>query len=129
MKPSLPQVMLGAVGLAVGCLAVVSLREATLSTHADMDPESQMEVVVSASWRNAEPSQTLPGMVEAQLLRCRLEVATDMVGDIEELDDGRFRAVIAPALDQTDRRQFRGCLNDWTIDHVGLDVLSLDEVD
>lgn len=129
MKPSLPQVMLGAVGLVVGGLAVVSLREATLSTHDDMDPESQMEVVVSASWRNAEPSQTLPGMVEAQMLRCRLEVATDMVGDIEALGDDRFRAVIAPALDQTDRRQFRGCLNDWTIDHVGVNVVSLEVID
>jgi hypothetical protein len=129
VKPSLPQVVLGAVGLAVGCLAVVSLREATLSTHDDMDPTTRMEVVVSASLRNAEPSQTLPGMVEAQVLRCRLEVATDVVGDIEELGDDRFRAVIAPALDQTDRRQFRGCLNDWTIDHVGLNVISLDVID
>ena len=30
--------------------------------------------------------------------------------------------------DQTDRRQFRGCLEDWTIDQLVVDVVSFDEV-
>ena len=61
------------------------------------------------------------------MLTCRLEVNSDVVGDIEPLGDGRFQAVLSPSMDETNRRQFRGCLEDWQIDHVRLDVLSLDE--
>jgi hypothetical protein len=31
-----------------------------------------------------------------------------------------------PRLDETDRHQFRGCLEGWAIDHVRLDVVSLE---
>ena len=73
------------------------------------------------------PSQArpLPEMVEALLLTCRLEVTSDLAGPIRDDGDGRFRVTLAPALDQTDRRQFRGCLEDWTIDHLLVDVVSL----
>jgi hypothetical protein len=120
-------VALGAVGLIVGTLAVGALREATLSTHERIPPDSEMELVVSAEARGSEPGQTLAEMVEAQVVACRLEVTSDVVGEVEEMGDGRFRAVLAPAMDQTNRRQFRGCIEDWHIDHVRLDVVSLDE--
>ena len=57
--------LLGVVGLAVGVLAVLALREATLSTHDHVDPGSRMEVVVSARIEGAESHQTLDEMVEA----------------------------------------------------------------
>jgi hypothetical protein len=31
-------------------------------------------------------------------------------------------------MDETNRRQFRGCLEDWLIDHVRLDVVTLHDL-
>jgi hypothetical protein len=118
---------LGAVGLAVGVIAVLALREATLSTHEPVDAR-ETQLVVSGKTKGGEENQTLSEMVEAQLLTCRLEVESDLAGPIERLDDGRYRAVLVPALDDSNRRQFRGCLEDWIIDHVQLDVLELTQI-
>jgi hypothetical protein len=115
----------GAIGLALGVLAVLALREATLSTHERVAGGSTVELVVEASEHGGEGGQTLAEMVEAQVGTCRLEVTSDVVGEIEDQGDGRFRATLAPALDETNRRQFRGCLEDWVIDHVRLDVVRL----
>jgi hypothetical protein len=122
------RVVLALVGLAVGVVAVLALREATLSTHQPVAPHSRIELVVSAHTKGAEAHQTLSEMVEAQLLACRLEVESDLVGGIEPAGDNRFRAVLTPSMDDTNRRQFRGCVEDWGIDHVRLDVVSLDDV-
>ena len=119
---------LAAVGLAVGVLAVVALREATLSTHEPVARNSRIELVVAARVKGGEPGQTLDEMVEAQLEACRLEVSSDLIGDIERQRDGRVRAVLTPSMDDTDRRQFRGCLEDWLIDQFQLDVIRLAEI-
>ena len=68
-------------------------------------------------------------MVEAQLLTCRLEVTSDLAGPIEDLGDGRFRAVFEPAMDETNRRQFRGCVEDFVIDHLQVNVVEFNELD
>jgi hypothetical protein len=127
VKLSLGRVVLGAVGLGVGVVGVLALREATLSTH-DQAVGQEMEVVVSARTEGGEGGQGLHEMVEAQLLTCRLEVTSDLAGPIEELGDGRFRAVLTPALDDTNRRQFRGCVEDFMIDHVQMDVVELTDL-
>ena len=114
-----------AVGLALGVAAVLALREATLSTHQPVAPGSRIELVVAAKAKGGEPTQSLAEMTEAQLLSCRLEVNSDLVGPLEGVGPGRFRAVLSPSLDDTDRRQFRGCLENWIIDHVQLDVVHL----
>lgn len=118
------RVVLGAIGLGVGVVAVLSLREATLSTHEPVTGD-EMELVVSANTKGGERSQTLAEMVEAQLQTCRLEVNSDLAGPIEPLGDGRFRAVLTPAMDETDRRQFRGCVEDFVIDHVQINMIQL----
>jgi len=118
---------LGAVGLAIGVVAVLALREATLSTHQPVTGRG-MELIVSAKTKGGEKSQRLPEMVEAQLLSCRLEVNSDFEGPIERLSDERFRAVLVPALDETNRRQFRGCVEDWIVDHLQVDVVELNEI-
>ena len=82
---------------------------------------------MSAKTAGGEAGQTLAEMVEAQLLTCRLEVTSD--GPIEPLGDGRFRAVLVPALDQTNRRQFRGCVEDFVTDHLQIDVIEFNEID
>ena len=108
--------------------AVLLLRDATLSTHQPVDPDSQIELVLHVSTRGGEAGQTLAEMAEAQVLTCRLEVNSDPVTPLEDLGDGRFRVVLAPSMDKTDQRQFRGCLEDWTIDHVRSDVERLVEI-
>jgi hypothetical protein len=126
-KSKLIRLALGAAGLAIGIFAVLALREATLSTHEEVDAR-ETNLVVSGDTKGGEENQTLSEMVEAQLLSCRLEVDSDLDGPVERLGDGRFRAVLVPALDESNRRQFRGCLEDWIIDHVQLDVEELTNI-
>jgi hypothetical protein len=123
------RLLLAAVGVAIGVVAVVALREATLSTHQPIAPDSQIEVVVSAHVKRGAGGQSIEEMVEAQLVTCRLVVSSDIVGEIEPVRDGRhFRAVLTPSMDETNRRQFRGCLEDWRIDDFQLDVIRLAEI-
>ena len=118
---------LGAVGLAVGVLGVLAVRDATLSTHQPAVPGSEVEVVVSARSEGAERGQSLPELVEALLLTCRLEVPADLASPIHDDGDGQFRVTLSPALDKTDRRQLRGCIEDWTIDQLLVDVVSFED--
>ncbi|MGH8984284.1 MAG: hypothetical protein ACRDY6_10485 [Acidimicrobiia bacterium] len=121
------RIVLGLIGLGVGVVAVLALREATLSTHQQVTG-SGMELVVSAKSKGGEKTHRLPEMVEAQLLTCRLEVTSDLDGPIERLDSKRFRAVLDRPLDQTNRRQFRGCVEDFIIDHLQVDVVELNVI-
>lgn len=120
------QLLLGVVGLAIGVVGVLALREATLSTHQAVSAR-RMEILISADTKGGEAGQTLEEMVEAQVLACRLEVNSDLLGRIERLEEGRFRAELTPSLDETNKRQFRGCVEDWMIDHVRLNVTDMIE--
>jgi hypothetical protein len=117
---------LGAVGLAVGVLGTIALREATLSTHDAVEPGSTVDLVLSARSNGAERGQTLPEQVEAVLLACRLEVHSDLVSPIRDEGGGSFRVTLEPAPDETDRRQLRGCLEDWTMDQLLVDVVAFE---
>ena len=128
MKVSPAQLVLGGVGLAVGVAGVLALREATLSTHQPVPPGSTTELRFEAANRNPEPGQSLDEMVHALILTCRLEVPSDLVGEVEEVGDHTYQAVLEPALDQTNRRQFRGCVEDWTVDGLQTDQLVFTDV-
>ncbi len=54
------------------------------------------------------------------------EVTADIASPILDEGDGRYRVVLEPDLDQTDRRQLRGCIEDWTIDHLLVDVVAFE---
>jgi hypothetical protein len=123
----LGKIALAVVGLGIGVVGVLALREATLSTHKDVDAR-ETRLVLFGETKGGEEHQTLSEMVEAQVLTCRLEVESDLAGPIDRLGDGRYRAVLVPALDDSNRRQFRGCLEDWVIDGVQLDVERLDQI-
>lgn len=127
MKIAPGRLALGTVGLALGVLGTLALREATLSTHERDEPGSTVDLVVSARSEGAERGQSLPEMVHALLLTCRLEVTSDLAGPIHDDGDGRFRVTLAPALDETDRRQLKGCLEDWTIDQLLVDVVGFED--
>lgn len=117
------------VALVAAVVAVALLRDATLSTHQPVDPDSRIELVLHVSTHGGEAGQTVAEFAEAQLLTCRLEVNSDPVTPLEDLGDGRFRVLLVPSMDSTDQRQFRGCLEDWTIDHVRSDVERLAPVE
>ena len=129
-------IALGAIGLAVGTGGVLAMREATLSTHQRVGRDSEVTIELDASVNDPEGGRTVEDMVEALLLTCRLEVDnSELVSEDEEepilvgADQGdghtRFRAVFRPGLDETNQRQLRGCLEDWSIDHLRVDVLSI----
>ena len=123
-KVSPLKLLLGIAGLAIGVVAVLALREATLSTHEKVTGRGTT-LVVEAETKGGEKGQTLEEMVEAQLQTCRLEVSSDVVGELVALGGGRFRTTLEPTLDETNERQFRGCVEDWLIDHVKVDVVDL----
>jgi hypothetical protein len=108
---------------------VWQLRSATMSTHVPVDPASQLAVTLAAESNQSETGQSLLEMVTAKVAMCRLEVrSSDPTGPLEPGPEGRFRFVLQPSLDDTDRIQFRGCLEDWNVDHVVLDVIEMREV-
>jgi hypothetical protein len=125
MNPWIARVVLAVVGIAVGVGGVLALREATLSTHQRIGPDSKSVVVLDAWTRHGERDQTLFEMVEAILQACRLQVGRSDVVRIDHDGGHRFEAELRRGLDQTNRRQLRGCLEDWTLDYVRVDVLSL----
>ena len=120
------QVALAVVGLIVGAIGVLALREATLSTHRKVTEAARTTIVIEAEIKGTEHNQTLDEIVEAIVVACRLEVSSDLEGDPRPLGDGIYEASLVPALDESNRRQFRGCLEDWTLDHVLVDVLSFE---
>jgi hypothetical protein len=115
-----------AVAAVVLGVSVFALREATESRHVATHPDSRSIFVVDASTNRADERHSAREMAAAQLALCRLETPSDPVGPIEALDDDptRFRVVLQPELDETDRRQFEGCVEDWLLDHVRLRVVS-----
>jgi hypothetical protein len=118
-------VILVAAGVTLGLLGVVALREATLSTHHHVPRATQATVVLQATTKGGEPGQTLDEMVEAILLTCRLEVGRSDLVDRRDDGEGRYVAVFEPGMDETNARQLRGCLEDWAVDHVRIDVVEL----
>jgi hypothetical protein len=122
--------MLRTVGLVVAAVllgvGVYALREATESRHYETHPDSRSIFVVDASTNGAGESHSVHEMAAAQLRLCRLEIQSDLVGPIEPLDrdSTRFLAVLQPSLDETDRVQFEGCVEDWLLDHLRLRIVS-----
>lgn len=111
-----------AVAVAVG---VWFLREETMSVHVATPPGSRTEVVVEATTRNSEPSASEQELTRALVLACRLEVDAELGAEgIVELAPHTYAFALTPALDRSDGFQLRGCLQDLTIDHVLLQVVS-----
>jgi hypothetical protein len=123
MNPA--RLALGAAGVGIGIAAVVALREATLTTHQRVEESSTLEVVITARDHGSEAGQTLDEMVNALVLSCRLRVTADPEGTLQEGPDGRYVAVLSPSLDTVSRTEFRGCLEDWEIDHLQVSVHSM----
>jgi fermentation-respiration switch protein FrsA (DUF1100 family) len=121
------RIALGTLGVVLGVVAILALRGATMATHQPVDPDSKLDLVVAARTHGGEAEQTLDEMVNALVLSCRLRVNTDLDGAMHSEGNGHFHGTLSPSLDASNRREFRGCLEDWAIEHLQVDVVSLTE--
>ena len=108
--------------IAVGSVHV--LREATMTRHTEMPPESYLVVSGTAEVRSA--SHDTETLLLALVSECVVEAnpGARMRGFAE--DDGAFSFEVTPALDDPDRRQLQGCLEDFRVS--GL-LANVDEMD
>ena len=106
---------------------VIALRQATMSVHHGAPPGSSTRVVVVASTRSTDgPSPA--ALTAAQVALCRVEVHDDTrEPTLRPLGADRFAFDVRPALDESDRRQLHGCLEDARIDRVQLRVEGMED--
>lgn len=113
------------VAVAVGVFfGGATLMDHTLSRHEDVAPDSELVVELTVATRSGVEGDN-EEIAEALALACQLEVRSKVVPDsLEVLDDNRYRFVMRPTLDDSDRRQLIGCLQDFHIDNVLANVVS-----
>jgi hypothetical protein len=104
-------------------VAIDALQEATESRHVPIAADSTVSLDLHATRHRGSHSQTTAEMVDALLQGCRLEVNSDLDAPPVDVGDGWFHAVLRPALDPTDRKQFGGCLRDWSVGGLLVDVV------
>lgn len=68
-------------------------------------------------------SCSLLSQTEAIVALCELEVGAEQTGPVSSLGEDRFRFVLQPSLDETDEVQFAGCVEDWKIDSMLVDIV------
>lgn len=108
---------------------VLAVRDLTQSTHHRMPADSRSRVVVEPVQNRSEPSQALTAVARAHLAFCDVEVSSAIQGEPTVLgeDPLLLEVVLAPALDATDRKQFKGCVEDWLVDNHLIHVRSMEE--
>lgn len=127
--PRAARLLVPSMAILVLVVGVLLMREATQSRHRTMHPASRVRVVVAPHSNRPEQAQKGDDVVRAHLSYCQLEVGSAIEGDVEQVSDDpvRFAVVLAPALDETDRKQFRGCVEDWMVDNHRIDVIEMEE--
>ncbi len=120
----------GLVAAALGGLFVggTTLMDATMTRHDDVEAGSTLEVELTISMRSGVEARE-EEIAEALVVVCQLEVRGGVVEDLEALGDSRYRFVMTPGLDEADRSQLTGCLQDMRIDHVLANVVSMTQRD
>lgn len=104
-----------------------SLMDHTLSRHVAVRPDSELVIELTVATRAGVEAGN-EEIAEALVVACQLEVRSNVLPDsIATLEDGRYRFVMRPSLDDSDRRQLIGCLQDFRIDNVLANVVSTQE--
>jgi hypothetical protein len=104
--------------IAVAGLVVIALvlgigfmREQLETRHQTMPPGSRLVVDATADVRGAR--EHAPALARGLVSACLVEAAASSdVTSFEFEGDERFRFIAQPALDEPDRRQLLGCLED-----------------
>lgn len=114
--------------LTLVALTVVVLRETTRTVHTAVPTGARTEVEVVAYVRQEHPEarrDLTSGLVEL----CRARVGTGLADPgLETVAPGRYRFALEPGLDEFNRREMHGCLEDARLQHLELDVLRLETV-
>lgn len=119
----------GAIGLIAVVVGVIWLRQVTMSRSNPTPPDSRTVVVVEPRTNLSDPAVTLEEIASAVMTSCRLEVNSEPSAHMSTLDgQDRFRLVLEPALNKTERRRYEGCLKDWSIDHLRIEVISIEQI-
>ncbi len=90
--------------------AVLVLRQLAMTVHTPMPAGSYLEVRASARWRDSE--RGAHSLARALTVACVTETAAGTQLHAFSWRDGSFRFSVAPAFDEADRRQLRGCMSD-----------------
>lgn len=113
-------------GLLVLALAGWGLRAVFQTQHVATPPDSTTTIVTSVDTRTRF-RQPLATAAQALILTCLAEIPSDLVGDVERLEDSDdFRVMVRPALDADESDKIRGCLNDFVVPSVLGGVVSLE---
>jgi hypothetical protein len=122
------------IGSAVLLVALVALGvrwavDNTLSRHTDDVPGSTMVLTLRGERQSAAEHDEAE-LVEAVVAMCQLEVGGAADPDsLRLVDDDRdlYEVVFTPALDDSDRRQLKGCVQDLRIDHFRATVVAMEQ--
>lgn len=113
--------------LAVLAVAVVLLREQTMTRETTVDPDTRLEVVVAAHTVR-EPDRSALEMTLSLVSACKLLVESSLVQEeFQEVADRTFRFVFVPSLDRDGKARLHGCLQDARLQHLQLRVLEMTE--
>lgn len=95
-----------------------------MSRHTPSDPSSRMEVLVRARPHNDDID--VADATETLFAVCLLEARSRHTDrDVRRVDERTWSFRIRPALDESDQRQLRGCLEDARIDRYQADVVEM----
>lgn len=104
--------------------AVWGLLAAFKATDVDTPPGSRTVVTFAISMVR-EPQDQRDVHAEAVYSACRADLPEASASPLRPLGDGRYRFAVTPALDASDRKEVRGCLQDLRIAHVRATVLDM----
>ncbi len=109
-------------------IAIPILANATMSKRTPVDEGSTMEVIMTARISH-EPQNSIGEMARTLFATCRLQVPAVVHEEgFRRLATDRFRFVIQPSLNESDRRQLHGCLEDSRLQHLQADVIAIREI-
>lgn len=109
--------MTAAVVAAVVLAGLYVLRANTMSREqAAADPGARLVVEFTVQTKRL-PDHELPFVAGSIFDACRLQAEAGLRQELSRVSRDRFRAVLTPAPNQTDRKQLAGCLTDVTLPH------------
>jgi hypothetical protein len=122
-------VVAGAI-VAVGALGIAGidrLADATQTRPDHQPPGTATEIVFEVETLGYRQDPALAAT--ALWGTCSATVSSRLVGEVQPVGHGRFRAVVAPALGHHGRERVVGCLNDLTLDRVRSSVVHVERME
>lgn len=119
-----------AVAVVLAAIIAVAIGELGDLTQSRPDPvrdDAATEVVLSVEEDRFRPGRD--AAAAALWAVCVAQTSSEVPDGLNRLADGRYRAVLEPAVGHHERRKLVGCLEDLTIDRVLGDVESFRTTD